>query len=121
MKRDIIHKRFRQAAALLRLALFAVLLAGPFAASAQTGTKPAKVEAKTGTKTEKNTAAFNPRGAIPGGLKASRGGDLHYNGISDTIFYKPDGPDGPVLEYGLDGDNETLLNRTLLFISYYPQ
>ncbi len=59
-----------------------------------------------GSRMPKEPAATDPRGAIPGGLKASRGGDLHYNGISDTIYYKPDGPDGPVLEYGLDGDGE---------------
>ena len=76
------------------------------ASKTQTGTKPAKTEAQTGAKTVKKPAATDPRGAIPGGLKASRGGDFHYNGISDTIYYKPDGPDGPVLEYGLDGDGE---------------
>ena len=75
------------------------------ASKTQTGTKPVKIEVPS-VKTERKPAPVDPRGAIPGGLKASRGGDFHYNGFSDTIYYKPDGPDGPVLEYGLDGDDE---------------
>ena len=76
-------------------------------------------ETQTGTK----SVSIDPRDAIPSGLKASRGGDLHYNGYSDTIYYKPDGSKGPELEYGLDGcadlEKQEGLDPALHFIGGY--